>query len=138
MCPLRRDLTSSEGTAPPALSPIAPSLEDTLHPICHFYIWHFYVLEVHKHVNLEESQMVGLHFQSDYFFGSHLLALGVLAASKKCGSLLARPWGRFWEIAQGLSSGMLNKCWLLSCNCLQIHRSLGSSFPGVICVYSVP
>lgn len=48
MCPLRRDLTSSEGTAPPALSPIAPSLEGTLHPICHFYIWHFYVLEVHK------------------------------------------------------------------------------------------
>lgn len=85
-------------TTPPALSIIAPSLEKIPHTP--FVIFIFGVLEVNKRELREESrQTVALHFQSDYFFGSHLLTLGVLAASEKFGSLLAHPWGRFLEIA---------------------------------------
>lgn len=84
----------------------SPSLEQiTYTPLVILYLA-FYTLEVCTHTPGElrpesnkQWDLLPLHFQNDYHFGSSLLTLCILATSKKFESILAHPSGRFMEIA---------------------------------------
>lgn len=105
MCPLGKNLTSLE-EQPPLPQYYSPSLEQiTCTPLVILYLA-FYTLEVRTHTpgelrpeSKKQWDLLPLHFQNDYHFGSSLLTLCILATSKKFESILAHPSGRFMEIA---------------------------------------
>lgn len=77
----------------------------------------FYMLEVHKHApgefRGESHKQWGLlppHFQNDYHFGSSLLALCIVATSKKFESILAHSPGK---IHGGRSRNSITACSLM-------------------------
>ena len=105
MCPLGKDLASLE-EQPTFPQYYSPSLEQiTSTPLVTLYLA-FDMLEVRTHTPGElrpesnkQWDLLPLHFQNDYHFGSSLLTLCTLATSKKLESILAHPSGRFMEIA---------------------------------------
>lgn len=105
MCPLGKNLTSLE-EQPTLPQYYSPSLEQiTYTPLVILYLA-FYTLEVRTRTPGElrpesnkQWDLLPLHFQNDYHFGSSLLTLCILATSKKFESILAHPSGRFMEIA---------------------------------------